>query len=98
MMEMTSVRNGQFFGRRSQADTGSIIQPQPGAFGLFCRHFQPFFAPDPLYSLMVHSPSIVPEHCRDPAVSIATIAACQLDDLFGEHHLVFGGLAIVALR
>jgi hypothetical protein len=47
---------------------------------------------------MVHSPSIVPEHCRDPAVSIATIAACQLDDLFGEHHLVFGGLAIVALR
>jgi hypothetical protein len=83
---------------RPQPDTGPIIQPQSGAFWLFCRHFQPFFAPYSLYALVVHSPSFVSEHPCDHSVSVATMLAGQLDDVFSEHFLVFGWLANVALR
>jgi hypothetical protein len=82
---------------RPQPDARSIVKPQSGAFWLFCRHFQPFFAPYSLYSLVVHPPSFVSEHRRDPSVSIAAVLARQLDDVFCEYFLVCGWMACVSL-
>jgi len=83
---------------RPQPDTGSIIQPQSGAFWLFRRHFQAFFTPYSLYMLVVHSPSIVSEHPCDHSVSVATMLAGQLYDVFGKHGLIFCWTTNIPLR
>jgi hypothetical protein len=75
---------------RSQPQAGTIIQPEPGAFGLFGRHFQTFIPPYPFNALVVHSPSLVSKPRRDPAIAIAAILARQFNNVFGEHLLVSG--------
>src|SRR5688572_11956839 len=42
---------------RPKADTGSVIQPQSAALGLFLRHFKPLPAPDAVNPLEVHPPA-----------------------------------------
>ncbi len=74
----------------AQPHAGAVIQPEPGAFGLPGRHFQALFPPYPLNALVGHSPPLVSEQRRDPAITIAAILARQLNDVFGEHRLVSG--------
>ena len=37
-------------------NAGTVIQPQPAAFGSFLRHFKAFSPPDPIDPLQVHPP------------------------------------------
>jgi hypothetical protein len=63
-----------------EADTGTVIQPEPGPFGLFVEYFEPLPAPDPLHTLMVHMPTLVFEKGRDPPISIAAIFSGEIKD------------------
>ena len=44
--------------RRSEPDTGPVIEPQPTALGMSGGHLQPLPSPDPLHSLVIHSPAV----------------------------------------
>lgn len=81
----------------AQAHAGAVIQPQPAAFWLFLRDFQPLPSPDPLHPLGVHRPTRVAQQGRDPPVAVAAVSLGQLDDVGGQRQLVIaaaGGLAL----
>jgi hypothetical protein len=39
-----------------QANARPVVEPEPPAFGLFGRDFQPLTSPDPFNALLVHQP------------------------------------------
>ena len=41
----------------SESDARALIEPQSCSPGLLAGHFQPFPSPDPLHSLVVHTPT-----------------------------------------
>ena len=41
--------------------------------------FQAFTAPDTLDPLVVHTPAIVTQQCRDPAITVASVFGGQID-------------------
>jgi hypothetical protein len=42
---------------RPQPNARPVVEPEPPAFGLFGRDFQPLTSPDPFNALLVHRPS-----------------------------------------
>ena len=74
--------------RRSEPDTGPVIEPQPTALGMSDGHLQPLPSPDPLHSLVIHSPAISRQQGRDPPVAIPPVFAGQRDDVGGQNRLV----------
>ena len=82
---------------RSSPHAGSVCQPQPTAFRLPFRHFQPLLAPDPLYSFGIHPPTLPTKQRCDPSIAIATIFARQLDDPSHQPILVRGDLRSMPL-
>lgn len=68
---------------RPKPHAGSIIQPEPTAFGLFGWDFQPLASPDPGHTLVVHMPALSAQQRCDPTVAIAAIAPGQIHDRRG---------------
>ena len=73
---------------RSQADTRSVIEPEPGALGLLLRYLQTFSSPDAFHPLEAHMPTGITQQRRHPAIAIATILPGQGDNVFGQGSLV----------
>ena len=72
----------------SEADAGSIIEPEPPAFWLFLRNFEPLTPPDPVHTPNTDPPAFSIEKRCDPTVTVATILLCQVDDCLGEVFLI----------
>ena len=66
-----------------QPDAGSVIEPEPPAFGLLWWNLEPLSPPDPLHPLVVHHPSGAMQHRRDPTIAIPAILGGKLDDVGG---------------
>ncbi len=84
--------------RRPQTDAGPVVEPQPASLGLLCRHFQPLPSPDAFDPLVVHTPALAAEQCRDPAITVATIGAGQPYDGRGQSRLMVAIDTPIALR
>ena len=74
--------------RRSEPETGPVIEPQPTALGMSGGHLQPLPLPDPLHSLVIHSPAVSRQQGRDPPVAIPPVFAGQRDDVGGQNRLI----------
>ena len=83
---------------RPQADAGSVVDPQPASLGLLCRHFQPLPSPDAFDPLVVHTPALAAEQCRDPAITVATIGAGQPYDGRGQSRFMVAINTPIAVR
>jgi hypothetical protein len=64
---------------RPQPNARPVVEPEPPAFGLFGRDFQPLTSPDPFNALLVHRPSGATEHRRNPAIPVAAVLAGKFD-------------------
>ena len=67
----------------SQSQIGTILQPDPRAFGLSGRSFQAI-SPYLLNPLVVCSPPRAPQQDRDPATTIAAKFDRQFNNVFGN--------------
>ena len=56
---------------RAQTDARPVVEPEPPAFGLFGRDFQPLTSPDPLNALLVHRPPGASQQRRNPAIPVS---------------------------
>ena len=81
-----------------QADAGAIGQPQPSAFGLLGRHFQPFATPDPLHPTVADRPAGLSEQRGDLAITITTVLTSELDDIGRQPFGIFPAPRDLALR
>src|SRR5438105_4578056 len=73
---------------RPQTHARAVVEPEPPAFGLLGRDFQPLTSPDPLDTLLVHPPTGAPQQRRDPAISVAAVLAGKFDDVGSQDCLV----------
>ena len=73
---------------RAQANARPVVEPEPAAFGLFGRDFQPLTSPDPFDALLVHPPPGAPQQRRDPAIPVAAVLAGKFDDVGSQRGLV----------
>jgi len=80
-----------------EADTGSVIEPEPPALGLPGRNFQPLASPDPLDPLVVDEPAGPAQQLGDLAIAVAAILPGQLDDVGGQPLLIISALRDLAL-
>jgi hypothetical protein len=62
----------------------AVVQPQTLAFWLLHRNFQPLTFPDPFDTLVIDKPARTPEQFCDPAIAVATVVACERDDVGGQ--------------
>ena len=83
---------------RAQTDARPVVEPEPPAFGLFGRDFQPLTSPDPLNTLLVHRPAGATQQRRDPAIPVAAVLAGKFDDVGSQCCLVIGRRRNLALR
>jgi hypothetical protein len=67
--------------RRTQPNTGTVVQPQPSSFWLSGRHFKPFFAPQSFDPFVINLPPLNPQHGCDTPVSIAAVLSRQFNHL-----------------
>src|SRR5690606_29115623 len=58
----------------SKPDARSVIQPETSSLRLLMGNLQPLPPPDALDAFGVHRPALGPQHRRDPAIAIATVA------------------------
>jgi hypothetical protein len=65
---------------RPQPDARSVVQPQPTAWLLFPRYFQPLATPDPLDAMTANLPPRLGRQRRDPTIAITPIPRRQRDD------------------
>jgi hypothetical protein len=65
---------------RPPAYARAVIQPEAAASGLLLRHSKALLTPDPLDTLVVHSPALSPEQRRDPPVAVSPVRRGQFDD------------------
>ena len=82
----------------TQANAGSVVEPKTPALGLFGRYFQPLTSPDPGYPLSIHSPALMSQHRRDPAIAIATVLDSKCRDISGQDRLIIASGWLLALR
>lgn len=82
----------------TQANAGSLVEPKTPTFGLFGRYFQPLTPPDPSDPLGIHSPALVSQHRRDPAIAIATVLDSKCRNVRGQYRLIIGSGWLLALR
>ena len=81
-----------------QTHAGAVIEPQTSSLGLLGRHLQPFPSPDPLYSLVVHIPTLHPQQSGDPAITVPAIPTGQLYDLLGQALLILSRYRLIPMR
>jgi hypothetical protein len=92
------VRPDVAFVCRPKPHARSIIQPQPPAFGLLLRDFQPFTAPYAIDALLIHMPAVSPQKFRDPAIAVSAELSGEPDDRFCQRRLVTTRCFGLALR
>ena len=80
-----------------QPDAGSIIEPEPPAFGLLLWNLEPLSSPDPFHPLVVHHPTDPMQHHRDPAIAIPAILGGKFDDIGSQCRFIFAGFGSLAL-
>src|SRR3954466_7585976 len=83
---------------RAQTNARPVVEPEPPAFGLFGRDFQPLTSPDPFNALLVHRPPGSTQHRRNPAISVTAVLAGKLDDIGSQCCLVIGRPRNLPLR
>ena len=83
---------------RTKTHAGSVVEPKTPALGLFGRDFQPLTSPYPGYPLSIHSPALMSQHRRDPAIAIATVLDSKCRDISGQDRLIIGSGWLLALR
>ena len=83
---------------RPKTDARAVIQPEPAAFRLFLRHFQPFPPPDAIDPLEVHPPTLGTKQRGDPAIAVATVSRRQTDDRRGQRFFIIADDRLPALR
>ncbi len=67
-----------------EPDTRPIVEPETSSFGLLLRNLQPLLAPDAFHPLMIDSPTLSSEQCRNPAIAVAPILFGKLYYCFSE--------------
>lgn len=82
---------------RPKPDAGAVVQPQPTAFRLPVRHFQPLPSPDTLNPFDVHNPASLMQHRRYAAIAIAAVLEGKRRDVGNQRCLVIRGLGDLAL-
>ena len=75
----------------SQAEAGSIIEPDSPAFRLFLWDFEPHASPYPVDTSNIEPPALSIEKRCDPTVSVTTILLCQVGHGFSNAHLIRSG-------
>ncbi len=65
-------------------DARPIVEPETSAFGLVLGDLQPLLAPDAFHPLMIDSPTLSSEQCRNPAIAVTPIAFGKLYNCFSE--------------
>jgi len=73
------IRPDMVFEQGPQPDAGFVIEPEPAAFRLFGRDFQPFLLPDPLNSLVIEMPAFTSQKLLNPSVSITSVPAGEFN-------------------
>ena len=82
---------------RPQPDAGAVGEPQPPAFRLFSRYFEPLTPPDTLHPLGIDPPTLGAQQRGDAAIAIAAIGAGQSDDRGAQRRFVIPYQARFAL-
>lgn len=82
---------------RSQSDARTVVQPQPTAFRLLVRHFQPLPSPDALDPFDIYDPASLMQHRSDAAIAIAAVLEGKRRDVCGQRRFVIRGLGDLAL-
>lgn len=80
---------------RPQTYARAIVEPQTSRFRLFARGLQPLASPDPLNTLLIHSPASSTKQRRNTAISVAAILAGKLDNVGSQCYLVIGVAGIL---
>lgn len=80
-----------------QPDAGSVIEPEPPAFGLLLWNLEPLSPPDPFHPFVVHHPPSSMQHRRDPTIAIPAILGSKFDDVGAQSHFIFTGFESLAL-
>lgn len=83
---------------RPQPDAAAVGQPQPPAFGVFRRNFQPFPPPHAVNPLHARVPALVEEQAADAPVAVAAIPCHQPHDRLGQSRFVSANLPLATLR
>ena len=68
---------------RSEADAGSVVQPESTSLRLFGWHREPLAPPDALDPLGVHRPTVGPKKGGDATVAVAAVLTRLLGHGFG---------------
>jgi hypothetical protein len=83
--------------RRPETYARAVVQPQPSAFGLFLRHFEPFLPPETFDPLVIHMPSCSMKQLRDPTITVATVLRGQRHHLPDQSRLVIRYVTLAPL-
>lgn len=83
---------------RPQPHARAVVEPEPASPGLSAWNFQALAPPDPLDPLVVRLPALTAQQRRDPAIAIAAIARCQIDDRARQSVFVIPPLRPAPLR
>ena len=83
---------------RTKPHARPVMQPQPPALRLFCRHFQALSTPDPHPPPVTHPPSLRLAQGMNPTVSIAAILPGQTNDGTRQQRLVRPGRRCIPHR
>ena len=82
----------------SEADAGSVVEPQTAPFGVLVGDLQPLPLPDALNPLGIHMPAFGSQERRDPAIAIAAILTGQPDDIRPQGLSIRPAVRHLALR
>src|SRR5258706_11522185 len=83
---------------RPQPDAAAVGQPQPPAFGVFRRNFQPFPPPHAVNPLHARVPALVEEQAADAPVAEAAIPCHQPHNPPGQSPFASPNLPLATLR
>ena len=65
---------------RSQSHKGAIGEAESPTRRLFPEHLQAFAPPNRFHPLVIDPPALIPQQTSDPALPVAAILTCQIDD------------------
>lgn len=82
----------------TKPDTAAVIKPKSSSLRLLFRYFEPFLLPDPLDTLVIHTPAFMTQDGCDSAVAVASIHAREFNNPLCERHLIVTHTRQVPLR
>jgi hypothetical protein len=72
----------------AQADTETVIEPEPSLLLLFHWYFKPLTSPQTFHTFVIHQPARISQQSCDPTIAIPTILAFQLNHVRHQAFLV----------